>query len=164
MYPSVCVQYLYRSAQKKSGYITEETHNRPKYATIFYYLQKGPTTLQKQQLQKNVFSSVYVIDITCFDEYFIVHVITGRHCLCFASLEINFGVLCDLILLKSSIYDVIIIRNRELPSLKYHKRCHSLFVADKYKDTIGLRLQARSRSYARGTKKISGILPLKCIL
>ena len=33
----------------------------------------------KVAVAKNVFYSVYVIDGTCFDEWFLLHVITERH-------------------------------------------------------------------------------------
>ena len=46
-----------------------------------YSLRKGKTHKpSKVAAAENFFSSVYVIDITCFDEYFIFHVITGQHC------------------------------------------------------------------------------------
>ena len=46
----------------------------------FYYLRKKRTQkASKVAATKKLFSSVYVIDITCSDEYFIIHLITGRH-------------------------------------------------------------------------------------
>ena len=39
---------------------------------------------------KNIFSSVYVIDITCFGECFLFHVITGKHCF-YKSFSLTWG-------------------------------------------------------------------------
>ena len=48
-----------------------------KFATLSE--RKYLTNLQKQQLQKNFFPSVYVIGTTCFDKCFLFDVINGRH-------------------------------------------------------------------------------------
>ena len=55
--------------------------NRPKYTTCFYYSVRKETTYKasKAAAAKSFFSRVYVTDTTCFDEYFIFQVVTGRH-------------------------------------------------------------------------------------
>ena len=54
---------------------------RPKVHFRFFTLSewKRLTGLRKWQLQKKKISSVYFTDATCSDEYFLIHVITGRH-------------------------------------------------------------------------------------
>ena len=58
----------------------KENSNRPKYITRFYSVLKETTRKHlKRAAPKSFFSSVYFIDVTCFDECFLFHVITGRH-------------------------------------------------------------------------------------
>ena len=60
-----------------------KTHNRQKYSTVFlllfiiFYLL---FLLLFFTVGKNVFFSVYLIDITLLDEYLRFHMITKRHC------------------------------------------------------------------------------------
>ena len=60
----------------------QRTVIQTKYTTGFFPLseKKRLLNLQKQQLQKNIFSSVHVMVTTCFDKCFLFHVITERHC------------------------------------------------------------------------------------
>ena len=53
--------------------VKEESY-RPKYTSSLLICQKS----SKVAAGKNFFSIVYVIDATCFDEYFLFHVIPGK--------------------------------------------------------------------------------------
>ena len=51
------------------------------YYNFFNLSEKeGLTNLKKVAAAKIFFSSVHVTEITCFDEYFVFHVITGKYC------------------------------------------------------------------------------------
>ena len=58
----------------------QEDSNRPKYITHYFYFVWKETihTPLKVATAKVLLSIVYVIDETCFNEWFLVHVITVR--------------------------------------------------------------------------------------
>ena len=63
-----------------------------KYTTSFFTLseKKGPPNFQVATA-KNFFSSVYVIITTCFNKWFLLHVITGRHLKDFFDSQFNYA-------------------------------------------------------------------------
>ena len=49
------------------------------YKTFYSVWRETSHETLKVAAAKKSFSSVYTIDTTCFDEYFLFYVITGRH-------------------------------------------------------------------------------------
>ena len=58
----------------------KETHTDQSILQCFFLsLKRKDSQTFKRSRRKKIFSSVYVIGTTCFDECFLLHVITGKH-------------------------------------------------------------------------------------
>ena len=61
-------------------FLCREDSYRPNYASSFLVLSEKETkTFKSRSKFQFLFSSVYVIYTTCFDECFLFHVMTERH-------------------------------------------------------------------------------------